>query len=53
LLSLYKGLGIFLPHRFQTESAAHPAYRLGIGGSFLGCKAAGSWSWPLSSQCWG
>jgi len=27
---------------------------MGMGGSFLRDKAAGTWSWPLTSrQCWG
>jgi len=35
---------------YVTGSGAHPAsYPMGTGGSFLGGKAAGSWSWPLTS----
>jgi len=31
-------------------SIQYPAsYSMGIGGSFPGGKAAGSWSWPLTS----
>jgi len=38
-----------LGHRVQTGSGAYTAsYPMGIGGSFLGNKAAGAWSWPLS-----
>jgi len=37
-------------HRFQTGSGAHPAsHPVGTRGSFLGSKAAGPWSWPLTS----
>jgi hypothetical protein len=40
----------FLYHCVQTGSGAHPAsYPMGNSGSFLGGKAAGSWSWPLIS----
>jgi hypothetical protein len=39
-----------LHHRVQNGSGAHPAsYPMGTGGSFLGDKAAGAWSWPLTS----
>jgi hypothetical protein len=39
-----------LRHRIQTGSGAHPAsYPVGTGGSFPGDKAAGAWSWPLTS----
>jgi hypothetical protein len=39
-----------LHHRVQTESGAHPAsYLMGTRGSFPGGKAAGGWSWPLTS----
>jgi hypothetical protein len=35
----------------QTGSGAHPAfYQMGTGGYFPGGKAAGSWSWPLTSN---
>jgi len=37
-------------NRVQNGSGAHPAsYPMGTGGSFLGGKAAGAWSWPLAS----
>jgi hypothetical protein len=37
-----------LLHSVQTCYGAHPAsYPMGTGGFFLGCKAAGAWSWPL------
>jgi len=43
------GAGIFsLRHRVHTGSGAHPAS--GTEGSFLGGKAVGSWSWPLTSN---
>jgi hypothetical protein len=40
-------------HRVQTGSEAHPAsYPMGTRGSFHGGKAAGAWSWSLTSiQC--
>jgi hypothetical protein len=39
-----------LHHRLQNGSGAHPAsYPMGTRGSFSGCKAAGAWSWPLTS----
>jgi len=46
------GAGNFsLRHRcVQNCSGAHPAsYPLGTRGRFPGGKAAGSWSWPLTS----
>jgi len=45
------GAGHFsLRHRVQTASGAHPAsYSMGIGGVFPRGKAAGAWSWPLTS----
>jgi hypothetical protein len=45
------GAGNFsLHHRVQNGSGAHPAsYPMGSGGSFPGGKAAGAWSWPLTS----
>jgi hypothetical protein len=40
----------YLNHRVQNGSGAHPAsYPMGTRGSFPGCKAAGAWSWPLTS----
>jgi hypothetical protein len=44
------GAGNFsLHHRVQTGSGAHPAsYPMGTWGSFLGGKATGAWSWPLT-----
>jgi hypothetical protein len=45
------GSGNFSPHhRVQNGSGTHPAsYPMGTRGSFLGGKAAGGWSWPLTS----
>jgi hypothetical protein len=45
------GAGDFsLHHRVQNGSGAHPAsYPMGTRGSFPGGKAAGAWSWPLTS----
>jgi hypothetical protein len=41
---------ISLLHSFQTGSGAHPAsYPMGTGSCFSGGKAAGAWSWPLTS----
>jgi hypothetical protein len=34
----------------ETGSGTHPAYPLRSGGSFPGGKAAGTWSWPLTSN---
>jgi hypothetical protein len=37
-------------HRVQNGSGAHLAsYPMGTRGSFIGGKAAGAWSWPLTS----
>jgi hypothetical protein len=37
-------------HVVQTGSGAHPtSYPIGTGFSFPGGKAAGAWSWPLTS----
>jgi hypothetical protein len=46
---------IFSLHSVQTDSGAHAAsYPMDTGGSFPGGKAAGAWSWPLTSiQCGG
>jgi hypothetical protein len=42
--------GNFSRHRVQTGSGAHPAsYPMGTAGSFPAGKAAGAWSWPLTS----
>jgi hypothetical protein len=39
-----------LQHRVQNGSGAHPpSYPMGIRGSFPGGKAAGAWSWTLTS----
>jgi hypothetical protein len=39
-----------LHHRVQNGSGAHPAsYPMGTRRSFPGGKAAGAWSWPLTS----
>jgi hypothetical protein len=45
------GAGNFsLHHRVQTGSGAHPvSYPMGRRGSLPGGKAAGAWSWPLTS----
>jgi hypothetical protein len=45
------GAGDFsLHHRVQDGSGAHPAsYSMGTRGSFPGGKAAGAWSWPVTS----
>jgi hypothetical protein len=45
------GAGNFsLHHRVKNGSEAHPAsYPMGTTGSFPGDKAAGAWSWPLTS----
>jgi hypothetical protein len=45
------GAGNFpLHHRVQNVSGAQPAsYSRGTRGSFPGDKAAGAWSWPLTS----
>jgi hypothetical protein len=45
------GAGNFsLHHRVQPGSGAHPvSYPMGTRGSFPGSKAAGAWSWPLTS----
>jgi hypothetical protein len=45
------GAGNFSPHhRVQNGFGAHPAsYSMGTRSSFPGCKAAGAWSWPLTS----
>jgi hypothetical protein len=42
--------GLFLRHRIQTDSGAHQAsYPMGTRRYFPGDKAAGEWSWPLTS----
>jgi hypothetical protein len=45
------GTGNFsLHHRVHDGSGVHPAsYPMGTRGSFPGGKAAGAWSWPLTS----
>jgi hypothetical protein len=45
------GAGNFsLRHCIQTGSGAHSSsYPMGTRGSFPGGKAAGAWSWPLTS----
>jgi hypothetical protein len=41
---------ISLHYRVQNGSGAHPAsYLMGTRGSFPGGKAAGAWSWSLTS----
>jgi hypothetical protein len=51
IIMFLAGAGNFsLLHRVQNGSWAHPAsYPMGTGGSFPGSKAAGAWSWPLTS----
>jgi hypothetical protein len=46
-----EGAGNFsLHHRIQNGCGARPAsYPIGTRGSFPGGKAAGAWSWPLTS----
>jgi hypothetical protein len=48
-----RGSGVRFPaihHRVQNGSGAHPAsYPVGTRGSFSAGKAAGAWSWPLTS----
>jgi hypothetical protein len=40
----------FILHSIQTSCMAHPAfYPMGTRGYFHGGKAAGTWSWPLTS----
>jgi len=40
----------FSHHRVQTGSGAHPpSYTIGTRGSFPAAKAAGAWSWSLTS----
>jgi hypothetical protein len=45
------GAGNFsIQNRVQNVSGAHPAsYPMGTRDSFPGGKAAGAWSWPLTS----
>jgi hypothetical protein len=44
------GAGNFSLRHVQNGSRTHPAsYPMGTRGSFPGGKAAGSWSWPLTS----
>jgi hypothetical protein len=51
LLRFPAGAGNFsLHHRVQNGSGTNPAsYPMGTSGSFPGGKAAGAWSWPLTS----
>jgi hypothetical protein len=46
------GAGYYsLHHRVQAGSVTHRAsYLMGIRGSLPGGKAAGAWSWPLTSE---
>jgi hypothetical protein len=40
-----------LLHVVETGSGTHPAsHPMGIGGNIPGGKAAGAWSWPLTSN---
>jgi hypothetical protein len=44
------GAGNFSHHRVQTGPGVHPAsYPMGTRGSYSGGKAAGAWSWTLTS----
>jgi len=45
----------YFPHRLQNGTGDHPAScPMGTRSSFSGSKAAGAWSWPLTSiYCWG
>jgi hypothetical protein len=54
-----QGVGVRVPvgqefsilHVVQTGFGVHPtSYPMGTGGSFPGGKAAGAWSWPLTSS---
>jgi len=51
MVRFLKGDGNFSLHRrVQNGSGAQTAsYPMGTGGSFSGGKAAGAWSWPLTS----
>jgi hypothetical protein len=41
---------LFLRHRVQTGSGAHPAsYKVGTGGSFPGGKSVGARGWLITS----
>jgi len=45
-----RGWECFLQHYVQTGSGAHSAsYPMGTSGSSPADKAAGEWSWPLTS----
>jgi hypothetical protein len=44
-----RGSDFSLRHRVQTGSGAHPAYRMGIRGSFTTDKIVGASSWRLTS----
>jgi len=50
-VSVAVGAENFSPHNgVHTGRGAHPAsYPMGTKGSFLGGKADGAWSWPLTS----
>jgi hypothetical protein len=49
-VQLLAGQDSSLLHSVQTGSKAYPAsYSMGVGGFFPGGKAAGAWSWPLTS----
>jgi hypothetical protein len=54
-----RGVGVRVPmgekfsllHVVQTATGVHPtSYTIGTGGSFPGGKAAGAWSWELTSS---
>jgi hypothetical protein len=46
-----EGQEFTLLHVVQTGSGVHPtSYPMGTGGPFPGGKAAGAWSWPLTSN---
>jgi hypothetical protein len=48
--SIPAGVRFSVLHKVQTSSGVHPtSYTMGIGGPFAESKAAGAWSWPLTS----
>jgi hypothetical protein len=50
LFTYYRRKDFSLLHSVQNISGGYaPSYPLGTGGNFPGVKAAGAWSWPLTS----
>jgi hypothetical protein len=50
-IELRQGQEFSLLHSVQTGSGAHSlSYTMGTGDSFSEGKAAGAWSWPLTSN---